>query len=133
MKKTTEIVFVVLMCFFSLLSCRREEITIRNCDYEAYIAENGETCLKIFLSADIPDLKKTKMTVKDPSESLVWSVAPEKILIDGNNFIGYDGIAIPKGMVLPFGEWFVELIYGDGRTVSDTFSVVSDGSSDQLK
>ena len=130
MKKTTEFLIFAIILIAVLVSCRREEISIRDCEYETYVSEIGETCLGIYLSADIPSLKNTNMTVKDPSGDLLWTVKPEELKLDGVKYIGYEGIAMPKGFVLPEGKWTVELIYQDGRVVSQSFTVVSDNSSD---
>lgn len=133
MKKTVKIASVIFFCLFALVSCRREELSIRNCEVKTVEDEDGVTYLEVLLSADIPDISHTKMTVKDPSGDLLWSVKPEKITFDGMTYTGNLNIAIPKGFAVPSGQWSVELVYKDGRTVSRTFSLVSDSPSDQLE
>ncbi len=133
MKKKTELLLIIVLCLFSLFSCRREDISIRDCEINTFIGETGENFLSVYLLADLPDIQRTKMTVTNPSKELVWSFEPEKKQIDGIFYIGSDKIAMPKGFEMPSGEWTAELIYKDGRTVSKVFKVKSDASSDQFE
>lgn len=133
MKKKTELILILILLLFPLLSCRREELSIRDYEISSFKGETGESFLSVYLLADLPDIQRTKMTITDPSKDLVWSFEPEKKQIDGIYYIGSDRIAMPKGFKMPSGEWTVELIYKDGRTVSRVFKVKSDTSSDQLE
>lgn len=122
MKKTCKVLIFILFSLL-LISCKRTDLSVSEVLAQPYIRTNGEMGLSLYLRTALKTTDNSMLRVTDPSGELSWTISLQEVEYSGVKYYGTSNIAMPKGSVLPIGEWHVDLVYKDGRTISEYFNV----------
>lgn len=123
MKKVCSVLLILLTLISLFVSCNRADLSVYQTLVQPYIKSNGEMGLSLFLRTSVKEGERTNLYITDPSGKLSWTVDGVEAVFDDVNYIGNADIAMPEGSVLPVGTWNVDIIYKDGRKISQSFEV----------
>ena len=140
------LLFLTAVFVFGLLSCHKGEISVSQtlvqpyivCEDTEYKSEGlNETVdwsmgLSLYISATVPSEDGLQMVVTDSTGSLSWTFTPSVTTYEDSTYYGTSNISMPKGVLLPQGNWSLELLYKDGQTLSLSFEVSYGSIEDAL-
>lgn len=116
LKKTAAAVLLLLLV---LVSCQRNEFTIRSIEIQPYVLRDGHMGLSVFAMTE----DDISIEVTDPSGDLTWRPQTTQTVFNGSPYRGSADMIMPLGVPLPKGQWLLKLIRKDGRVIEQTFDI----------
>lgn len=133
MSKSRALVLAFILLLFTLVfaSCTKTEYKVSDVQAQAYVRTDGIMGLSLYVlpnaSSSDKSSKKTvdsvQFSVKSPDGNLSWSLPASKVSYDRLSYYGSSDICMPQGLDLPKGLWSVDVVFSDGSTVTQEFSI----------
>lgn len=125
MKLSKKFLFFTFFCaLLCCVSCYKGSFEASSVVAQPYVSANsGSMGLSVFFTGSVPSEEGLTMSITSPDGVFSWTVVANKALVDDVSYYGCSNLAMPYGVVLPTGQWSLNLYYKDGRTLDYTFEV----------
>ncbi len=106
-----------------LVSCSKADFSVDSVQAQPYVCMDGRMGLSLYVTTSEGEEGSVQFSLRAPGGNLSWSLAANKVELDGWTYLGSSDICMPTGSMLPIGIWSLDVMYKDGSTVRKTFEV----------
>lgn len=104
-------------------SCSRDSNTVSGLQVQPYVRSDGSMGLSLYMMTSAKSGETLQMVVTSPDGNLSWSFNASFSTFSGTVYAGSPDIRMPSGTALPKGTWKVDVLFRDGTTLTEEFSV----------
>ncbi len=120
--KKIYIIFMLLSVFL-VFSCDRTDFNVDTVLSQPYITTDGVYGLSLYMIPSVGTKDIVSLQLYSPDNNLSWNLMPMEEKFGNLTYVGSSSAVMPKGSVLPQGEWKFIITSKDGRTVEQHFAV----------
>ena len=124
--KVLSLIFLVLLG----ISCTRSDFSLvslqHGVSYVTLLNAKGEVVdafesLSLYVETEDSEASDLQMEVSSPDGASIWNFQAEKRVVNKTTYHGSSSLVMGNNIPLMQGEWTVQVLNADGRTLSDTF------------
>lgn len=128
----TSMLVMLISCMLVCISCSRKDFSCRqmqanvvaSVDYNEDTLSEPTYALSMFVDIGTDfTAEDMQFAVSSPDGTFRWEFSPIEIEYDNIRWLGHPCLALGAGIVLPQGDWRLQILNKDGRTIDQTFSV----------
>ena len=121
---------LILTLLLALASCSSGDDSVSGIHAQPYVRSDGTMGLSLYMITSAAKDETVQMVVTAPDGNLSWRFNAAESKFDGKTYRGSSDISMPRGTMLPQGDWSVDVLFKDGTTITKSFDVSYDDSFD---